>query len=141
MSQQNDPHHDNKKDQQDDFHQAYSEQSYWQTVKQYASRAGREVIGKSLTLYYTARDEHTPAWAKTTIYGALGYFISLIDAIPDLTPVVGYSDDLGVLVAALAAVAKSIRPEHRQRAEQQVEQWFGRDQADGNSPTTDDEKN
>lgn len=110
---------------QDDFYQAYSETSYWQALKRYAAKAGREVIGKSLTLYYTARDEHTPMWAKTTIYGALGYFISLVDAIPDLTPVVGYSDDLGVLVAALAAVAAHIRPEHRQRAEQQLRQWFG----------------
>lgn len=29
--------------------------------------------------------------------GALGYFISVLDVIPDFAPIVDYSDDLGVL--------------------------------------------
>ncbi|WP_211605080.1 YkvA family protein [Vreelandella arcis] len=48
-------------------------------------------------------------WAKTTIYGALGYFISPVDAIPDLAPIVGYADDIGVLAGALAMVAAHIK--------------------------------
>ena len=51
---------------------------------------------------------HT-AWAKATIVGALGYFITPLDAIVDLTPVVGYADDLGVLALAIAAVATYVR--------------------------------
>ena len=51
-------------------------------------KAGKEVIEKALILYYCLQDDDTPAWAKTTIIGALGYFISPIDAIPDLVPVV-----------------------------------------------------
>lgn len=79
----------------------------------------------ALKLYYSAQDSDTPIWAKTTIYGALGYFISPIDAIPDLSPIVGYSDDLGVLVAALATVAASIKNEHGVKAKETLKRWFG----------------
>lgn len=51
----------------------------------------------ALKMYYAATDADTPTWAKTTIYGALGYFISPIDVIPGITPLVGYTDDVGVL--------------------------------------------
>ena len=36
---------------------------------------------------------------RDRIYGALGYFISPIDVIPDFIPVVGFTDDIGVLAA------------------------------------------
>ena len=54
----------------------------------------------------------------------MGYFIFPLDAIPDITPVVGYSDDLGVLAMALAAVAIHIKDEHKQQAIEQLERWF-----------------
>jgi len=102
----------------------YSDKSFWDKLKAYALIAGREVVEKALILYYTARAPATPAWAKATIIGALGYFISLIDAIPDLTPIIGYTDDLGVMVAALAVVAASVTPEIRAQAKQKLSEWF-----------------
>lgn len=68
-----------------------------------------------------SKDEDTPIWAKTTIMGALGYFISPLDAIPDITPFVGYSDDLGILVAA---VATHIKDEHVEKAKETLKKWF-----------------
>jgi Protein of unknown function (DUF1232). len=35
-------------------------------------------------------------------------FISPVDTIPDLTPAVGYADDLGVLAMAIALVAMNM---------------------------------
>ena len=64
-------------------------------------------------------------FAKTAIYGALGYFISPIDAIPDITPVVGYADDLAVLAAAVATVATYITAEVKERAAEKLRGWFG----------------
>ncbi|WP_342365739.1 YkvA family protein [Vibrio sp. S11_S32] len=90
-----------------------------------AKAAGENVLGTALKLYYSAQDPSTPIWAKSAIYGALGYFISPIDAIPDITPFVGYSDDLGVLVAATAAVVAYIKQEHSDKAENKLKQWFG----------------
>ena len=39
----------------------------------------------------------SPLWAKTVIIGALGYLICPIDAIPDIIPGVGFTDDLVIM--------------------------------------------
>ena len=102
----------------------YSEASFWEKIRQFAVTAGKEVIEKALTLYYCLQDKDTPTSAKTVILGALAYFISPIDAIPDLTPLIGYSDDLGALAMALAIVASHLKKEHAKLAEQKLSQWF-----------------
>lgn len=102
----------------------YSDDSFWEKVKNYAKDAGEAVLSPSLKMYYAAQDPDTPIWAKTTIYGALAYFISPIDAIPDITPVIGYADDLGALTVALAAVAAHIKNEHSDKAVETLQQWF-----------------
>lgn len=107
------------------FEKEYSDSSFWDKVVKFAKSAGKEVIEKALWLYYAAQDPKTPAWAKTVIYGALGYFIFPIDAIPDLTPVVGYADDLGVLAAAVATVAMYITEEIKSLTAQKMKDWFG----------------
>jgi uncharacterized membrane protein YkvA (DUF1232 family) len=55
----------------------------------------------------------------------LGYFISPIDAIPDVIPFVGYSDDLGVLVAAVATVSTYITDDVKAKAKAKLQDWFG----------------
>ena len=112
-------------DDSNQYQQAYSENSFWAKVKQFSVAAGREVVEKALILYYTLREPDVPAWAKTVITVALGYFIFPADAIPDLTPVVGYADDLGVLVAALATVAVHVTPEAKRRASETVRTLLG----------------
>ncbi|ASP47857.1 YkvA family protein [Cognaticolwellia beringensis] len=107
------------------FEQEFTENSFWDKTKNFAKVAGEAVLEPALKLYYSAQDADTPKWAKRTVYGALGYFISPIDAIPDITPIVGYSDDLGVLVAATAAVAVYIKKEHGDKAKETLKQWFG----------------
>lgn len=103
----------------------YSENNFWEKVKSFALVAGKEVIGKALQLYYTMQAPATPVWAKTVIIAALGYFISPIDAIPDIIPVVGYADDLGVLVAAIATVGTYITDDIKAKAEAKMAEWFG----------------
>lgn len=106
------------------YEKAYSEDDFWSKVKKYAKVAGESVLEPALKMYYAAMDSDTPVWAKGIIFAALGYFISPIDAIPDITPVIGYTDDLGVLVAALAAVASHIKEEHTAKAKETLKQWF-----------------
>ena len=103
----------------------YSEDSFWKKLLKFARAAGREVVENALSLYYTAQAPDTPAWAKTVITGALGYFILPADAIPDLIPAVGYGDDLGALGAALATVAVHVTPENKARAKEKAAEWFG----------------
>lgn len=106
-------------------HTSYSEGSFWQKVKDFALVAGREVLEKALILYYAAQNPLIPIWAKSTIYAALAYFISPLDGIPDVLPVVGFTDDFATLAAAMAIVAMYITPEVKEQAKQKLEDWFG----------------
>ncbi len=115
----------------------YSEDGFWDKVKGFASKAGREVLERALQLYFAAQDPKTPGWARTIIYGALGYFIITPDAVPDITPVVGFTDDLGVLAAAIATVAMHITPDIKDRAKNKTDDWLGpeRDPVEPREPT------
>lgn len=103
----------------------YSDNNFWDKVKNFALVAGKEVIGKALQLYYALQDPATPAWAKAVIIPALGYFIFPLDAIPDITPFAGYADDLGVLTIAIATVSTSITDAIKAKAEVKLTEWFG----------------
>lgn len=107
------------------YQDKFSDDGFWSKIARYAKKAGKEVIEKALWLYYAAQNPDTPAWAKGIIYGALGYFILPVDAIPDIAPVVGYTDDLGMIGTALAAVSMYINDDVKQLAKQKLTNWFG----------------
>ena len=102
----------------------YSDEQFWAKVRRYAKAAGKNVVETALQLYYAAESPKTPAGAKGVIYGALAYFISPIDIIPDLLPGVGYMDYLTVLLAAIGIVAANISPEIKKQARIKVNEWF-----------------
>lgn len=102
----------------------YSPPRFWAKLGRYARRAGREVVEKALWLYFAAQRPETPRWAKATVYGALGYLILPLDAVPDVAPVAGYSDDLGVLVLAVATLSAYIDAGVRARAARVLARWF-----------------
>jgi uncharacterized membrane protein YkvA (DUF1232 family) len=103
----------------------FDDDSFWNKVKHFALKAGREVIEKALWLYYAAQQPGTPTWAKTVIYGALAYFVLPVDAVPDAIPVAGFTDDLGALAAALGAVSMYVSEEVKQMAANKMKDWFG----------------
>lgn len=47
----------------------------------------------------------TPNHMKALIIGAIGYIIFPLDLIPDITPLVGYTDDLASVAGIVAGVA------------------------------------
>lgn len=100
------------------------DKSFWQKIKSVLMKAGVEVIKLVLTLYYCMRDDDTPQWAKGIIIGALIYFVSPVDTVPDFLPG-GYVDDLAVLGAAAATVVAHIKPEHRAHAQAWIDDAFG----------------
>jgi uncharacterized membrane protein YkvA (DUF1232 family) len=69
-----------------------------------------------LAAYYCAFDHATPLQVKAALVGALAYFVLPFDAVPDILPLVGYTDDAAVLVTALRIVSAHVRPEHREAA-------------------------
>ncbi|RYE39013.1 MAG: DUF1232 domain-containing protein, partial [Hyphomicrobiales bacterium] len=51
------------------------------------------------------------------LLAALAYFVLPFDAVPDLLAVVGFSDDIAVLAAAIGAVRAHLKPQHYDRAD------------------------
>jgi uncharacterized membrane protein YkvA (DUF1232 family) len=107
-----------------DYSGAYSENRFHTKLARYALSAGQVVVEKALVLFYVLRDPSTPARAKAIVIGALGYFIMPLDAIPDLIPGAGFSDDLGALAVAFTLVAMHIKPEHLARAKKATLRLF-----------------
>jgi uncharacterized membrane protein YkvA (DUF1232 family) len=83
-------------------------------AKQFLGRLpmGAEVVA----MYFCMLDPKTPLWVKGTAAAALAYFILPLDAVPDLLPLVGLSDDVTVLTAALSAISAFVTDEHRRKA-------------------------
>jgi uncharacterized membrane protein YkvA (DUF1232 family) len=69
-----------------------------------------------LAAYYCAFDKDTPTSVKATLVAAIAYFVLPADAIPDVLPVIGFTDDAAVLATAINLVASNIRPAHRDAA-------------------------
>lgn len=63
-----------------------------------------------LALYNYMRDPYVSWHRKAIVAAALVYFISPIDAIPDIAPLVGYLDDLGVIAALLKYLGSELVP-------------------------------
>ena len=99
--------------------------SLWKKITQYAKKAGLKAVYSVLLLYYAYKRKDTPAWAKRIIIGTIAYFIMPIDAIPDLTPFLGFTDDLGILGIGLVMVAAYINEDVRTNARGNLMQWFG----------------
>jgi len=83
-----------------------------------------KLVYSSLLLYFAFNQKETSRWAKNIIIGALGYLLSPIDAIPDLTPFLGFTDDFSVVLFALVGIACYINNDVRAAAKKKVSQWF-----------------
>jgi uncharacterized membrane protein YkvA (DUF1232 family) len=59
------------------------------------------------------------------LVGALAYFVLPADVIPDILPVVGYTDDAAVLAAAIKLVASHVTPAHREAARRALARMRG----------------
>lgn len=102
----------------------YSEPRFREKLARVARAAGREVVEKALWLFFAARRPETPRWAKATVYAALAYFVVPLDAIPDVAPIAGYTDDLGVLALAVGTIAVYIDEGVKERTRRVLARWF-----------------
>jgi uncharacterized membrane protein YkvA (DUF1232 family) len=69
-----------------------------------------------LAAYYCAFDKRTPRHVQVALLGALAYFVLPFDFIPDMLPVLGFTDDAAVLATAIRMVASNITDDHRAAA-------------------------
>ena len=106
------------------YEKQHSEESFWNKIKKVGSKIGVTPIYLAFLLYHSIRSKSIPIVNKAPIVGALGYFISLIDIVPDVTPLVGYCDDVSVIVGALALIATQITEEIREEAKESARRIF-----------------
>lgn len=90
--------------------------SFWSKTKKFAGKI--PFTREAIAMYYCAMDAKTPLWAKGIAFGALAYFISPIDAIPDALIGLGFTDDAAVIAAGIKAIAGQVKEEHKQKAEE-----------------------
>ena len=69
-----------------------------------------------LAAYYCASDVQTPRHVQAGLLGAIAYFVLPFDFVPDILPVLGFTDDAAVLATAIRMIATHITPEHREAA-------------------------
>lgn len=107
------------------YQRYFSDERFWAKLKSQARNAGVKIVYSALLLFYAYRRKETPFYARSIILGVLGYFLAPIDLIPDLTPILGYTDDLGVLAFGLVTIAAYVNQDVRQKARGRLDQWFG----------------
>jgi len=93
-------------------------------IKASARELGVRSIYTILLLFYAYKENDTPSWARGIVIGALAYFVNPFDSIPDLTPLVGYSDDIGILGFALVTISGYINMNVKINARKKVKAWF-----------------
>ena len=87
---------------------------FWIKLKKVAAKL--PFVEDLLAAYYCAFDRQTPRHVQAALLGAIAYFILPFDFIPDMLPVLGYTDDAAVLATAIRLVASHITDDHRQAA-------------------------
>jgi uncharacterized membrane protein YkvA (DUF1232 family) len=87
---------------------------FWKKIKQTAGKV--PFMNDVVAMYFCSLDPNTPITVKMIIFGAIAYFISPLDLIPDIAPIVGYGDDAGVIATTLVTVSAYITDEHREKS-------------------------
>lgn len=98
----------------------YSKESFFDTIRTHFAQI--PFAREALALYFCLTDQSTPIWVKSLIIGGLGYVVMPLDAIPDVVPVVGWSDDLAVIGLIISSIQAHLREEHWQQADEWIKQ-------------------
>ena len=84
----------------------------------------RSFIDNAVALFMVVKDPRVKLAYKSIAIGALVYFISPVDAIPDIIPVTGFLDDAGVITSAIGVLGIQITEEHKEQARKFVERLW-----------------
>ena len=86
----------------------YVEENLWYKLE----KAGKKIsFAKDIMALFNYMQDSFVSWhRKAIVILALIYFISPIDTIPDVAPLFGYLDDLGVITALLKFLGSELIP-------------------------------
>jgi uncharacterized membrane protein YkvA (DUF1232 family) len=101
----------------------YSDSKFFAVLRRAVQAAGTLVLRPALELYFIMKSPQTPAWAKITALGALGYLILPIDLIPDALPGIGWTDDIAVMLSALRMLRQHNSPAIQEQAQASAQRF------------------
>ena len=108
-----------KSNPEDEARSAKIKRTFWATFR----KAVRYVpfADDLVAAYFCAIDPATPHRVRAILLGALAYFVLPFDAVPDFLAGVGFSDDVTVLLGAIAMVRSHITADHRAAAKRAMD--------------------
>ena len=74
------------------------------------------ILGDMAPLWRFFKDSEASLWGKAFVLATVAYVIMPADAIPDIAPVLGWLDDLGVMVLAFAYLSRVLGKYREQTA-------------------------
>lgn len=102
------------------------EPGFLRKLARFTGRLGAPVVRQLYALYYLWKSPHTPKRTKMIILGALVYFFSPIDSIPDLLGPLGFSDDIAVITLVYSQMKIFMTEEIREQARAAADKLLGR---------------
>lgn len=94
----------------------YDEASFFGKLEKYATKIGVRPVFYCILLYEVLVSEDTSTTDKLLVAGALGYFISPLDLMPDVLPFIGFTDDIGTMTFVVLQVKRCATLEILNRA-------------------------
>ena len=107
------------------YEQHYNDSSFLDKVTKYGKLIGITALYKAVQLWFVLQKPDVPAGNKAVIMGALGYLIAPLDFLPDLLPVLGYTDDMVAITFALIKVQGYIDEEVERKSKKLLTKIFG----------------
>ena len=107
------------------YEQHYNDSSFLDKITKYGKLIGINALYKAVQLWFVLQKPDVPASTKAVIMGALGYLIAPLDFLPDLMPVLGYTDDFVAITFALIKVQGYIDEEVERKSKNLVAKIFG----------------
>lgn len=109
------------------YQDKFSKDNLLLKLQHYGRDIGLTVLYNVLQLWYVLQKPEVPAKNKAVIMGALGYLITPLDFIPDLTPILGYNDDAAAILFALYMVRQYVDDEVKTQAKTRLAKIFSED--------------
>lgn len=102
----------------------YSDAAFIKKALQFAKVIGKEALHKAFQLYYVLQKPELPQKQKLVIMGALAYFVLPADLVPDILPLVGYSDDAAMIAYAFWQALPYMDDEVNEKADKMMQKIF-----------------
>ena len=104
------------------YEKNYSEDGLWNKIKKFSTKIGAKPIYLTLLLYYYL--PKATFLDKALIVGTLGFLISPLDLLLDTIPIIGFGDDIAILLFVYHRVRSHIDDEIKNKAKNKFRTIF-----------------